>query len=149
MLVLYKVDNGTLTILDELRGDGYPQGDFFKLGIGINGRQVWGRYWNDADDAWGDAIALSGSDSSPLPAGATGVYAYDSGYGDNFLITAFGSLELYAYDDDNDGVIDDNDNCESVANPDQSDRDRDGIGAACDSDDGGGDGGDDGGGDDG
>ena len=149
LIVLYKVDNGTLTILDEVRSSGFPQGDFFKLGVGVNGRQVWGRYWSSADDAFGDGTVLVATDSTPLPEGASGFYAFDSGYGDSFQVTAFGTMDLYAYDDDADGVIDDEDNCETVANPDQADRDGDGIGAACDSDEGTADdgGGDDGGGD--
>ncbi|MEM1002643.1 MAG: gliding motility-associated C-terminal domain-containing protein, partial [Bacteroidota bacterium] len=38
-------------------------------------------------------------------------------------------------DDDNDGILDVDDNCQFVANPDQDDNDGDGIGDACDDDD--------------
>jgi MYXO-CTERM domain-containing protein len=41
---------------------------------------------------------------------------------------------LSAYDDDNDGLVDDEDNCEKIANPDQDDADKDGIGTVCDDD---------------
>ena len=150
-LVLYKVDGGTVTILDEVSGEGFPQGQFFKLALGVNDRQVWGRFWSDSEAAWADATVLVAGDGSPLPAGSAGLYAYDSGYEDDNLVTAFGDLELFAYDDDSDGILDDDDNCETVANADQADADGDGIGSACDDDEptGGDDGGDDGSGDDG
>ncbi|PCJ98486.1 MAG: hypothetical protein COA42_24400, partial [Alteromonadaceae bacterium] len=38
-------------------------------------------------------------------------------------------------DDDNDQVLNDNDNCRNIPNPNQRDTDRDGLGNACDSDD--------------
>jgi len=38
-------------------------------------------------------------------------------------------------DDDNDGVLDKNDNCVGVPNPDQADNDQDGLGDVCDPDD--------------
>ena len=150
-IVLFEVDGGTVTIIDELEGVSYSASSFCKLAIGKNNNQVWGRFWDDPDETWGEAEVLVGSDSTPLPEGATGFYAYDSGYGDNALGSYFNDLQLYAYDDDDDGVIDGEDNCEDVANPDQEDRDRDGIGSACDDDESTGDdgGGDDGTGDDG
>jgi hypothetical protein len=38
-------------------------------------------------------------------------------------------------DEDGDGIIDKNDNCPNISNPDQADTDGDGIGNSCDSDD--------------
>ena len=55
---------------------------------------------------------------------------------------------MRSIDEDDDGVIDDEDNCEEDANPDQADDDGDGTGDACDpdfGDDTGGDSGDTGG----
>lgn len=147
--VLYEVDGGTVTILAEQSGTSYQPFTIFKLGIGRNNNTVWGRIWEDRDDAWADATVLSATDTSPLPAGVAGLYTYDSGLGTEGLLTAFQTVRLYAYDTDDDGIFDDDDNCETVANPDQADADGDGIGSACDDDEGASDGGSDDGGSDG
>jgi DNA-binding beta-propeller fold protein YncE len=49
--------------------------------------------------------------------------------------TGNGRVVRLRYDDaDGDGVLDDRDNCKGLANPDQTDTDRDGLGDACDPD---------------
>jgi sugar lactone lactonase YvrE len=49
--------------------------------------------------------------------------------------TGNGRVVRLRYNDlDNDGVVDDRDNCKGVANPDQADADHDGMGDACDPD---------------
>lgn len=78
-------------------------------------------------------VVLSASDADPLPAGVAGVYAYGSG--NEHLLTLntnawFSSIVVFAKDEDDDGIADDLDNCEEVAN-DQADTDGDGIGDAC------------------
>ena len=85
-------------------------------------------------------MGIGYTDSDPLPAGSIGFYAYNIGGiedGDDY--TFFGEVDVFAYDDDDDGVMDDEDNCEDVANEDQQDLDGDGIGSACDDDEGSGD----------
>ena len=79
---------------------------------------------------------LSYTDSSPLAAGQYGIYAYDSGFAewDADTNAYFDDVGAYFVDEDNDQVADDLDNCESIYNPDQTDRNENGIGDECDSD---------------
>ena len=68
-----------------------------------------------------------------LPAGQVGFYAYDAGYDGTTSTDAwFDGIVVRSIDEDDDGVIDDDDNCEEVANTGQSDADGDGTGDACD-----------------
>ena len=66
-------------------------------------------------------VELEVSDSSPLPPGRAGLYAYNSGYEGDWHTTnaLFDDVEVYWFDEDNDGVPDDTDNCEFDANPSQ------------------------------
>jgi hypothetical protein len=68
--------------------------------------------------------------------GGVGFYAYDAGASDQSYVL-FWNPALYALDEDDDGIIDDDDNCEDDANPGQEDKDKDGLGSACDDDEGG------------
>ncbi len=65
-----------------------------------------------------------------------GFYGYNQGIYENGRYedssAYFHDAWLSRFDDDDDGVADDTDNCEKVANADQADADGDGIGAACD-----------------
>lgn len=66
---------------------------------------------------------------------AVGLYAYDAGVGqdNDWQSTVYFALpQLSQHDDDDDGVADDVDNCETAANADQADADTDGQGDACD-----------------
>lgn len=73
------------------------------------------------------------TDPEPLPAGRSGFYAYNNGYDDSSGETVvYESIEVTFWDEDDDGVKDDTDNCEYDGNPDQADADDDGIGDVCD-----------------
>jgi hypothetical protein len=72
--------------------------------------------------------------------GTTGLYAGQTGYGssDGVLNFANGATQTYnqfgviGHDPDGDGVFDNEDNCPSTFNDDQTDYDGDGVGVACD-----------------
>ena len=46
-----------------------------------------------------------------------------------------GIADVFDIDDDNDGILDDQDNCLLIMNAEQSDTDMDGLGNKCDDDD--------------
>ena len=52
--------------------------------------------------------------------------------GESYSISLLGDTWEYALDSDNDGIIDSQDNCPLVSNPDQADADGDDVGDACD-----------------
>jgi MYXO-CTERM domain-containing protein len=76
-------------------------------------------------------IELTVEDSTFTSVDSIGFWAYNAGYQDGSW-AGFSLPTLYAHDDDSDGTIDDDDNCEFDANRDQADSDNDGIGDACD-----------------
>jgi hypothetical protein len=75
-------------------------------------------YDNEGRPVSGDTTAPDGTISSP------GVQ--------DVAFTRIETLAIPGLDDDQDGVVNSADNCVSVANADQADRDGDGIGRACD-----------------
>ncbi len=80
-------------------------------------------------------VILEWEDIDPLGTGLAGMYAYDAGddgggWGESSA-AEFETIRIYQFDDDDDGVPDDDDNCEDTANTDQLDSDGDGIGDAC------------------
>jgi sugar lactone lactonase YvrE len=80
-------------------------------------------------ESFGKTGSGSGQFNDPTAAAlAPGALLYVSDTGN-------GRVVRLRYDDaDGDGVIDDRDNCKGLANPDQTDTDRDGQGDACDPD---------------
>lgn len=142
-MFLLRIEGGSVTVLDST-GTYYPYNSIFKLAAGSNDGTVWGKVWFDPDAAWSDTdVDLSASDRAGF-SGSAGFYAYDmGGLNRDDSYAGFGPIFHYAYDEDDDGVIDDEDNCEDVANPDQEDADGNGVGTACDPDEAGADAGGD------
>jgi uncharacterized protein (TIGR03382 family) len=82
-------------------------------------------------------VLITATDDEPLDAGQAGFYAYNCGAegGGGGASYAGGiDIEVSAHDDDDDGIIDDVDNCSDIENEDQADEDGDGIGNVCDDD---------------
>jgi len=75
-------------------------------------------------DAFGWAVAISGDT----------IVVGGPDNDDPLLGPSAGSAYVYKLDTDNDGVIDANDNCPTMSNPDQIDSDADGAGDPCDVD---------------
>ncbi|MCI4643145.1 MAG: YDG domain-containing protein, partial [Flavobacteriaceae bacterium] len=113
--------------------------DFSKIANGIaysvgNGVLFSGFVATENEGVLGGSLSYGGSSQ-----GATAVGTYEiapSGYSaSNYSISYVnGTLTIRAGDSDGDGILDVNDNCPTVANPDQADLDADGLGDLCDSD---------------
>jgi hypothetical protein len=137
---LVEIRDGEATILDQVE-DSYDRYTLHAFALGANDDEVFAVLWEDLDTDDDPIIELYAGGVDDMGIGLGGFYAYDAGYdgGGGNTNVFFGGVGVAAYDDDSDGVIDDEDNCEQVANPDQADGDGDGIGSACDDDEGGSD----------
>jgi len=121
---LIKVDGGNESLLDEVNTNLGGLRHTLKAERNDNTVTVW---------LDGNQV-IQVVDNTPLPAGEAGFYAYNSGwdgYGYGNSDAWFEDIRVYWTDDDNDGIVDDIDNCEFVANPAQTDTDGDGVGDDC------------------
>ena len=73
-------------------------------------------------------MIVSGMTTTPLGPGRAGAYAYDNEQ------AGFDDLAVYLLDTDDDGIVNDDDNCPFEANKGQDDDDGDGLGNDCDPD---------------
>jgi len=138
--VLVKVQDGEAEVLETARM-AYADSTVQRIGISFNDGEVVGLFWEDYTDELDEPFDTIEASTDGFGPGSGGVYAYNAGGTSSSQgQTGFGNIQLYQWDDDEDGVVDDEDNCEFVENPDQEDADGDGIGTACDEDEGGGSG---------
>lgn len=121
------VADGTLTGYDEGTGFNGTYNDWFFTEPLVLGNGTWEFFTgtNCCIDTMSHPITVVLTGISSVPDG-TGPGAPDAD-GD-------GISDSEDDDDDNDGVLDVNDNCPLVENPDQADMDADGLGDVCDSD---------------
>ncbi len=121
-VILQRVSDGVASVL----------GSWDESGIDLT--QVKMRLERDGDAVRvyvDDTVFIDVTDPAPLPEGKAGMFAYQSGSGDG-SDAWISKMEVYLLDGDDDGVADDSDNCEVVANESQDDSDGDGFGDACD-----------------
>lgn len=107
------------------------QGDVFDPMDGVSAYDPEGRSsaYPDWDGDLTDQIAVVGSvDTSVHGRFRLDYYVYDMWGAETWLVRW---VDVRS-DQDGDGVVDVNDNCSTVANPDQADSDGDGVGDVCD-----------------
>lgn len=121
---LVQVTKGQATVLATSAG-GFDQNVIVDLDVTVNNGKIRAALGN---------VKVNADMPDDRKMNGVGFYAYNAGAADGSYLF-FTNPTLFAMDDDDDGVIDDEDNCENDANPDQTDQDGDGKGAACDEND--------------
>lgn len=126
-VAILHVHGGAVDVLSSLSG-GYEEEVAMQVTIAVNEGRIHAT-WGEADAGTDSSIEAVMPDERPMT--GIGFYAYDAGAADGTYL-AFFSPVLEVFDEDNDGVYDDIDNCQRDPNADQADLDQDGVGTRCD-----------------
>ena len=86
----------------------------------------------DDTDGWTIDSAYDNSGTVPIDTLAPDAFSSAGGCGKNPEAPSLAFRGVLAVDFDEDGIVDEADNCPATANPDQADSDADGLGDACD-----------------
>jgi hypothetical protein len=133
-LAVIAVESGESTVLSSTSYS-RPYSDDMVMVLSIDDLVISAKVWDSVsgyEAGSGADDTTSATLSSPMGGGSAGFYAYNAGGSSH--PTWFGAVEVWQFDGDEDGVVDDEDNCEETPNPGQADEDGDGEGDLCDED---------------
>ncbi len=128
---LMRVSAGSATVLASLATT-YTQYRSYDVEVVANGSslEIW--FDDDRNGIFEAADLILSATDATFSTGEIGLYCFNSG--ESIAGCYFDEVYVYQTDTDSDGISDEDDNCDAVANPTQIDTDEDDVGDSCDSD---------------